>query len=151
MQNPSNSVAMLAQRSTSFQRLAAILAAIFLIVTVNSSNSALAAPNLATTSAGLNAQTSKLTTSGDRESVSIASLFTQNCAGCHARGGNVVRRSKTLKQKALKRYGYDSIERIEQIITNGKGVMSGYGDRLSSAEIGAIAQYVKNQAESGWN
>ena len=95
-------------------------------------------------------QTSELTAPNAPKSVSAASLFTKNCAGCHANGGNVVRRSKTLKQKALKRYGYDNVTKVSQIITNGKGVMSGYGDRLTSEEIGAIALYVKEQAESGW-
>ena len=84
------------------------------------------------------------------ETVSAASLFTKNCAGCHAHGGNVVRRGKNLKQKALKRYGYDNVTRISQIVTNGKGIMSAYGDRLTPDEIGAIAQYVLTQAETGW-
>ena len=84
------------------------------------------------------------------EPVAIASLFTKHCAGCHAHGGNVVRRGKTLKQKALKRYGYDNVTRISQIITNGKGVMSSYRDRLSAEEIEAIAQYVLSQAETDW-
>ena len=79
-----------------------------------------------------------------------APLFTKHCAGCHAGGGNVVRRSKTLRQKALKRYGYDDAVKIAQIITNGKGVMSSYRDRLSAEEIEAIAQYVLSQAETDW-
>ena len=84
------------------------------------------------------------------ESASTASLFTKNCIGCHAGGGNVVRRSKTLKLKALKRYGYDNVPRISQIVTNGKGVMSAYRDRLTSQEIEAIAEYVLSQAENNW-
>ena len=79
-----------------------------------------------------------------------AALFTSNCAGCHAHGGNVVRRGKNLKLKALKRYGYDDVTKISQIITHGKGIMPAYGDRLTDEEIGAIAQYVKTQSESGW-
>ena len=84
------------------------------------------------------------------EPTAIASLFTKHCAGCHAGGGNVVRRSKTLRQKALERYGYDNVTKIAQIITNGKGVMSSYRDRLSAEEIEAIAQYVLSQAETDW-
>ena len=83
-------------------------------------------------------------------STSAATLFTANCAGCHANGGNVVRRGKTLKQKALKRYGYDNVASIEQIITNGRGIMSAYGDRLTGEEISAIAQYVKAQSQTNW-
>ena len=90
------------------------------------------------------------TAPSEGKTVSAASLFTQNCAGCHAHGGNVVRRGKNLKQKALKRYGYDNVTRISQIITHGKGAMSAYGERLTPDEIGAIAQYVLTQSESGW-
>ncbi len=79
-----------------------------------------------------------------------ASLFTANCAGCHAGGGNVIRRGKSLKSKALARYGYDDAESIAQIVTNGRGIMPAYVDRLSSEEIGALAQYVLQQAEAGW-
>lgn len=82
--------------------------------------------------------------------LSAASLFTSNCAGCHANGGNVIRRGKNLKQKALKRHGYDDVTKIGQIITNGRGIMAAYGDRLTNDEIGAIAQYVKTQSELGW-
>lgn len=81
---------------------------------------------------------------------SAKTLFTANCAGCHAGGGNVIRRGKTLKQKALKRYGYEDVGAIAQIITHGKGIMSGYEDRLTGEEISAIAQYVKAQSESDW-
>lgn len=77
-------------------------------------------------------------------------LFEQNCAGCHVNGGNVIRRGKNLKQKAMKRNGYGEVDAIAQIITNGKGIMSAYGDRLSKEEISAIAEYVHNQSEAGW-
>ena len=39
-------------------------------------------------------------------------VFTANCAGCHAKGGNILRRGKTLKTKALKRNHRDSAEAI---------------------------------------
>ena len=77
-------------------------------------------------------------------------LFEQNCAGCHANGGNVIRRGKNLKQRAMERNGYGDVGAIASIITNGKGIMSAYGDRLNEEEISAIAQYVHQQSESGW-
>ncbi|MGD1900479.1 MAG: c-type cytochrome [Phormidesmis sp.] len=86
----------------------------------------------------------------ERQSDSPATLFEQNCAGCHVNGGNVIRRGKNLKKRAMERYGYGEVGAIAQIITNGKGITSAYGDRLSSEEIGAIAQYVHEQSESGW-
>ncbi|MEO1623172.1 MAG: c-type cytochrome [Cyanobacteria bacterium J06632_3] len=81
---------------------------------------------------------------------SRATLFEQNCAGCHINGGNVIRRGKNLKKRAMLRNGYDTVDAIAQIITQGKGIMSGYSDRLNAEEIDAIAQYVHEQSESGW-
>lgn len=78
------------------------------------------------------------------------SLFAVNCAGCHVGGGNIIRRGKTLKQKALVRNGYADVAAITALITQGKGIMPAYADRLSSEEIDAIAQYVQQQAETGW-
>lgn len=77
-------------------------------------------------------------------------LFELNCAGCHVNGGNIIRRGKNLKKRAMERNGYEEVSAIAQIITNGKGIMSAYGDRLSEEEIRAIAQYVHDQSESGW-
>ncbi|MEM9944788.1 MAG: c-type cytochrome [Cyanobacteria bacterium P01_D01_bin.36] len=77
-------------------------------------------------------------------------LFELNCAGCHLNGGNVIRRGKNLKRRAMERNGYAEVDAIAQIITNGKGIMSAYGDRLSEEEISAIARYVHNQSASGW-
>ena len=42
-------------------------------------------------------------------------LFKQHCSGCHVNGGNVIRRQKSLKIKALKRWGLDSPEQIAKI------------------------------------
>lgn len=81
---------------------------------------------------------------------SSSQLFTENCAACHVGGGNIIRRGKTLKQKALKRYGYEQAEAIVSLITAGKGAMPAFGDRLSAEEISAIAQYVQTQAANDW-
>lgn len=81
---------------------------------------------------------------------SVAALFTQECAGCHVNGGNIVRRGKTLKQRALERNHVDSVEAIAHLITNGRGIMSAYGDRLTSEEIDLLAHYVWNQAQTDW-
>jgi len=80
----------------------------------------------------------------------VQSLFTAQCAGCHVNGGNIVRRRKTLKQRALERNGVDSVEAIATLITNGKGAMSAYGDRLSAAEIDLLAHYVWDRAQDDW-
>lgn len=82
--------------------------------------------------------------------VNGAQVFSVHCAGCHVNGGNIVRRGKNLKLKTLQRNQVDSIEAIAQIVTNGKGIMSAYGDRLTPEEIQAVAAYVLEQAEQGW-
>ncbi len=80
----------------------------------------------------------------------VPKLFEVNCAGCHPHGGNIIRRGKTLKQKALKRYNMDSQEAIMAIIAQGKNNMSAFGDRLTESEISAIASYVLEKAETNW-
>mgnify|MGYP001799838701 FL=1 len=79
-----------------------------------------------------------------------AELFEVHCAGCHPNGANIIRRGKNLKQKALKRYGYDSTDEIATLITNGKGLMSAYGERLSEDDITNLANYVLEQAATDW-
>jgi cytochrome c6 len=79
-----------------------------------------------------------------------AKLFETHCAGCHINGGNIIRRNKTLKQKALQRNKMDTPEAIKDIITNGKNNMSAYRDRLTEQEIEAVTNYVLNQAQNNW-
>lgn len=82
--------------------------------------------------------------------VDAAQVFELNCAGCHINGGNIVRRGKNLKLKTLQRNGVDSLEAIAELVTNGKGIMSAYGDRLTPEEIQAVSAYVLEQAEKNW-
>ena len=79
-----------------------------------------------------------------------AKIFSAQCAGCHINGGNIVRRGKTLKQKALKRNGVDSLEAIASLVANGKNNMSAYKDRLTEQEIEDVSVYVLEQADKGW-
>lgn len=79
-----------------------------------------------------------------------AEIFEIHCAGCHIQGGNIIRRGKTLKLKALRKYGMDSIAAITEIVTNGKANMSAYRDRLTPAAIQTVAAYVLQQAETDW-
>jgi len=82
--------------------------------------------------------------------VTAAEVFSVNCAGCHINGGNIIRRGKNLKQKALKKYGMDSIANISNLVTNGKGIMPAYKDRLSEQQIIEVSAYVLSQAETDW-
>lgn len=79
-----------------------------------------------------------------------AQIFIANCSGCHANGGNVVRRGKTLKLKDLQRNGYATVDAIAQIVTNGKGNMSAYRNRLNNAQIENVSHYVLDRAKKGW-
>ena len=79
-----------------------------------------------------------------------AKVFKANCAGCHIKGGNIVRRGKNLKSKALRRNKVDTQEAVASLVTNGKGIMSAYGDKLTDAEIEAVSSYVLQRAAENW-
>jgi cytochrome c6 len=87
---------------------------------------------------------------GAAEMTDGAAVFSANCAACHMGGGNIVRRGKNLKPRALKRYGMDSIEAIAHLVGNGKNAMPAYKDRLSPQEILDVSAYVLEQAKKGW-
>ena len=79
-----------------------------------------------------------------------AAVFKANCAGCHVKGGNIVRRGKNLKSKALHRNKVDTHEAVVSLVTNGKGIMSAYGDKLTPEQIADVSAYVLHRAETGW-
>ncbi|MEM7556339.1 MAG: c-type cytochrome [Cyanobacteria bacterium P01_A01_bin.84] len=79
-----------------------------------------------------------------------AKIFNSQCAGCHLNGGNIIRRGKNLKLRALKRYKMDSVDGITNIVKSGKNNMSAYKDKLTSEEILDVATYVLQQAENNW-
>lgn len=84
------------------------------------------------------------------ETQSAPQLFEAQCAGCHAGGGNIIRRGKNLKLKALVKHHVDTEETIAALITKGKGNMSAYVDRLTPEEISTLAAYVLDQAQHDW-
>jgi len=84
------------------------------------------------------------------DTVNGAKIFSIQCAGCHINGGNIVRRGKTLQQKALKRNGVDNLESIATLVANGKNNMSAYKDRLTTQEIEDVSAYVLEQAAKNW-
>ena len=79
-----------------------------------------------------------------------ATLFTNSCAGCHINGGNIVRRNKSLKSNALKKFGMDSPDAIAQLIKNGQYAMPAYKGRLTDSQIIDVSAYVLEQAKRGW-
>ncbi|MEG4285045.1 c-type cytochrome [Microcoleus sp. A006_D1] len=97
-----------------------------------------------------NAQSAIADTATTPATATAAEVFSANCAGCHINGSNIIRRGKNLKQKALKKYGMDSIANISNLVTNGKGIMPAYKDRLSEKQIIDVSAYVLSQAEIDW-
>jgi cytochrome c6 len=80
-----------------------------------------------------------------------STIFQAECAACHQGGGNIIRRGKNLKLKTLERHHVETVEAIQTLVTQGKGNMSAYGDRLTAAEITAVSEYVLAQAAAGWS
>ncbi len=80
-----------------------------------------------------------------------AKIFSVECAGCHLNGGNIIRRGKNLKLKALKRNHLDSLDEIAYLVSNGKNIMSAYKDKLSEQQIQDVSAYVLEQAAKDWH
>jgi len=88
--------------------------------------------------------------------------FKQNCAGCHAAGGNVVQAGATLFPADLERNGVNDAETIYALIYKGKNKMPGYGvgcaprgqctfgARMSDDDVRGLAEYVLEQSQHGW-
>lgn len=77
-------------------------------------------------------------------------LFAHHCDACHHNGGNLIRRSKTLKLGALERRGLASPEAIAQIAASGIGQMGGYADQLGPGGPEAVGAWVWEQAQKAW-
>ena len=79
-----------------------------------------------------------------------AALFEAHCAGCHIHGGNIIRRGRTLKLKALEQQGITSPAAIATIANQGIGQMGGYGQVLGTGGAEQVGLYVWQQVLAGW-
>ena len=79
-----------------------------------------------------------------------AQLFDLHCAGCHPNGGNIIRRGRTLKLKALEKRNLNNPEAIAQIAREGIGQMSGYADALGEGNDDVVAEWIWRQAQNAW-
>ena len=77
-------------------------------------------------------------------------IFIQHCSGCHIKGGNIIRRNKTLKMSALKRNGIDSPEEIAKIARFGTGSMNGYEKVLNEEVAQVVANWIWEQSQNAW-
>ncbi len=89
-------------------------------------------------------------TSWGTEASTGEDLFIQHCAGCHIKGGNIIRRNKTLKLSALQRNGLDNPEAIARIARKGIGIMNGYEENLGEGGDQLVANWIWNQAQNAW-
>ncbi|MCP9825530.1 c-type cytochrome [Synechococcus sp. EJ6-Ellesmere] len=87
---------------------------------------------------------------GESPAASGESLFANHCAGCHINGGNILRRGKTLKLKALERNGITGPGAIAAIASAGLGQMSGYGEVLGPGGPEAVGGWGGQQALGDW-
>jgi cytochrome c6 len=79
-----------------------------------------------------------------------ATVFSANCASCHAGGKNLVNAAKSLKKADLVKYDLYSAEAIIAQVTNGKNAMPAFKGRLKSDQIADVAAYVLEQADKDW-
>ena len=79
-----------------------------------------------------------------------ARLFEAHCVGCHAGGGNVIRRGRTLRLDALRHADPASPEAIARVAAEGRGQMAGYGAVLGPGGADRVGAWVWRQAEEGW-
>ena len=77
-------------------------------------------------------------------------IFSSNCSACHSGGNNAIMPDKTLKIDALEENGMKSVSAITNQVKNGKNAMPAFGGRLGDEDIDNVANYVLDQAESGW-
>jgi cytochrome c6 len=72
-----------------------------------------------------------------------AQIYSLKCRGCHAKDGKGSAYGKTLGVPDLSATPATEAE-VAQVVTAGKGRMTGYRERLTSEEIEALAKYVKS-------
>ena len=80
------------------------------------------------------------------------SVFLGNCAACHANGNNSVVAEKVLRKAAMEQYltGGWNVEAVKTQVTNGKGSMPAFGDKLGPDDIEDVASYVFDQSNGKW-
>lgn len=78
----------------------------------------------------------------DNERPSGVGIYKQECSACHGSSGNLMMGgAKDLTKSTLE------LSEIQSIIRSGKGTMPAYGEKMSPAEIEALAEYVQALAK----
>ncbi len=86
-----------------------------------------------------------ITSAGIGVAADAAAIWTQHCASCHGKdgGGNTMMGKKLGVKNYTKEQGFSDAE-ATNIITNGKGKMKGFKDKLSNADVKALVAYVRS-------
>jgi len=70
-----------------------------------------------------------------------AAVFSQNCAGCHGADGSGI--SGPPLDDGIVVTNFPDIQDQIDVVTNGRGPMPSFGDRLSAEEIQAVVEYTR--------
>jgi cytochrome c6 len=84
-----------------------------------------------------------LSLAGNTLAADAATLFGSKCSACHGKDGKGTAVGKKMGAPDLAGATKDSDAEIVGVISNGKGKMAAYKDKLSADEIQALAKYVK--------
>lgn len=79
-----------------------------------------------------------------------AAIFDANCKMCHANGGNIMGKGKSLSKEDLATNGVNTQEAIAGLVSKGKAPMPGFEGKLKAEDIAAVTAYVLERAEKGW-
>lgn len=70
-------------------------------------------------------------------------IFKARCASCHPKGGNIIKKDKTLHRKDLEAHNIKTEEDIVRVIRNPGPVMPKLDEKmLSDADARAVARYI---------
>jgi mono/diheme cytochrome c family protein len=81
------------------------------------------------------------TSTGPGGAVDGSAVFSQNCAGCHGSGGEGGSGAKLNEGLVVANFP-DPADQVE-VVTNGRGPMPAFGDRLSPEEIEAVVEFTR--------
>lgn len=80
---------------------------------------------------------------GAGKGVDAAALYKQQCAKCHAADGKGIESLEPPDMTAAEWHAKNTDQQIETAIKEGKGIMPGFSDSLSAAQITALVKFVR--------
>lgn len=80
---------------------------------------------------------------GASKAVDAAALYKQQCAKCHAADGKGIESLEPPDMTSAEWHAKNTDQQIETAIKEGKGIMPGFSDTLSAAQISALVKFVR--------